>query len=125
MGIIFNIYNEVSHRGKLARAQPGTQVLYENCATINGKGTSRWCSRICRLVSASVGPANLCTQFCMSSFLHNLQSALKKGQISGEILYNLCILCILNNVWNPPGHDLPKRRVSAILSSFVRSKMNQ
>lgn len=108
--------------GELASAQPGTQVLYENCATINGKGASRWCSRIYRLVSGSVGPANLCTQLCVSSFLHNLQSALKKGQISREILY---ILCILNNVWNPLGHGLPKRRVSAILSSFVRSKMNQ
>lgn len=54
-----------------------------------------------------------------------MQGALKKGQISREILYILCILYILNNVWNPLGHELPKGRVSAILSSFVRSKMNQ
>lgn len=111
--------------GELASAQPGTRVLCENCATINGKSASRWCSRMRRLVSGSVGPANLCTQLRASTFLHNLQSALKKGQISRKILHILCIRYVLNNVWNPLDHDLPQRRVSAILSSFVRSKMNQ
>lgn len=123
MGIIFNIFSEMSCGRRISkcsfclsllRCSVGMVQLLIEEAPVDGA------QEYTDFYSDSVGPVNLCTQLCVSSFLHNLQSVLKRGQISREILYILCILYIINNVWNLLGHDLPKRGFSAILSSFCQ-----